>query len=258
MIGGQITVMVLHEVDNEFTIDCLLLAGRIMIESGAETYRVEDTMLRMAHSQNMLDAQCYATPTGIIFSLGKTQPTRIKSISNRVTDLQKIALVNSVSRRLTSHMITLEEAYDELKSIQKTNYFLPIYIQVISAALASGCFLIMFKGGWSDFLFACLAGGLGFLVLLLINDLTKVKFFSEFTASLVVGYIAVFSVKYGHGAEIDKIIISSVMPLVPGILITNAVRDLMAGHFISGMAKGVEAFLTAFAIGAAIAVTLSF
>ncbi len=59
--------MVLHEADNEFTIDCLLLAGRIMIESGAETYRVEDTMLRMAHSQNMLDAQCYATPTGIIF-----------------------------------------------------------------------------------------------------------------------------------------------------------------------------------------------
>ncbi|MEQ6357158.1 threonine/serine exporter family protein [Lysinibacillus sp. M3] len=250
--------MVLHEVDNEFTIDCLLLAGRIMIESGAETYRVEDTMLRMAHSQNMLDAQCYTTPTGIIFSLGKTQPTRITSISNRVTDLQKIALVNSVSRRLTSHMITLEEAYDELKSIQKTNYFLPTYIQVISAALASGCFLIMFKGGWSDFLFACLAGGVGFLVLLLINDLTKVKFFAEFTASLVVGTIAVFSVKYGHGTEIDKIVISSVMPLVPGILITNAVRDLIAGHFMSGMAKGVEAFLTAFAIGAAIAVTLSF
>jgi len=250
--------MVLHEVDNEITIDCLLLAGRIMIESGAETYRVEDTMLRMAHSQNMLDAQCYTTPTGIIFSLGKTQPTRITSISNRVTDLQKIALVNSVSRRLTSHMITLEEAYDELKSIQKTNYFLPTYIQVISAALASGCFLIMFKGGWSDFLFACLAGGLGFLVLLLINDLTKVKFFAEFTASLVVGTIAVFSVKYGHGTEIDKIVISSVMPLVPGILITNAVRDLIAGHFMSGMAKGVEAFLTAFAIGAAIAVTLSF
>ncbi len=48
------------------------------------------------------------------------------------------------------------------------------------------------------------------------------------------------------------------MPLVPGILITNAVRDLMAGHFMSGMAKGAEAFLTAFAIGAAIAVILSF
>ncbi|KOY84084.1 threonine/serine exporter family protein [Lysinibacillus macroides] len=250
--------MVLQEADNELTIDCLLLAGRIMIESGAETYRVEDTMLRMAKSQKMTNAQCYATPTGIIFSLGKTQPTRITSISKRVTDLQKIALVNSVSRRLTSHMITLEEAYDELKSIQKTNYFLPTYLQVLAAALASGCFLIMFQGGWSDFPIACLAGGLGFLVLVIINHLTKVKFFSEFTASLAIGFIAFFSEKYGYGTEIDKIIISSVMPLVPGILITNAVRDLMAGHFMSGMAKGAEAFLTAFAIGAAIAVTLGF
>ncbi|QDQ00343.1 threonine/serine exporter family protein [Lysinibacillus fusiformis] len=250
--------MNLNEADNEFTIDCLLLAGRIMIEGGAETYRVEDTMLRMAQSQNMLDAQCYATPTGIIFSLGKTQPTRITSISSRVTDLQKIALVNSVSRRLTSHIITLDEAYDELKSIQKTNYFLPIYMQVLSAALASGCFLIMFKGGWSDFPAAFIAGGLGFLMLVLMNYLTKVKFFSEFSASLVIGLIAFFAVKSGYGAEIDKIIISSVMPLVPGILITNAVRDLMAGHFMSGMAKGAEAFLTAFAIGAAIAVILSF
>jgi len=206
----------------------------------------------------MPNAQCYATPTGIIFSLGKTQPTRISSISSRVTDLQKIALVNSVSRRLTSHMITLEEAYDELKSIQKTNYFLPTYLQVIAAAFASGCFLIMFKGGWSDFPIAVLAGGLGFLMLVITNHLTKVKFFSEFTASLVLGFVAFFAVKYGYGTELDKIIISSVMPLVPGILITNAVRDLMAGHFMSGMAKGAEAFLTAFAIGAAIAVTLGF
>ncbi|MEK5330181.1 MULTISPECIES: threonine/serine exporter family protein [unclassified Lysinibacillus] len=250
--------MLSHEVDNEFTIDCLLLAGRIMIESGAETYRVEDTMLRMAQSQNMLDAQCYATPTGIIFSLGKTQPTRITSISSRVTDLQKISMVNSVSRRLTSHIISLEDAYDELKTIQKTNYFLPMYIQVFSAALASGCFLIMFKGGWSDFPAAFIAGGLGFLTLILMNHLTKVKFFSEFTASLIIGTIAFFAVKFNYGTEIDKIIISSVMPLVPGILITNAVRDLMAGHFMSGMAKGAEAFLTAFAIGSAIAVILSF
>ena len=250
--------MILKEQNNESTLDCLLLAGRIMIESGAETYRVEDTMLRMARSQNMPDAQCYATPTGIIFSLGKTQPTRITSISNRVTDLQKISLVNSVSRKLTSQIITLEEAYDELKSIQKTNYFLPIYMQILAAALASGCFLILFKGVWSDLPASILAGGFGFAMLLLMNYLTKVKFFSEFTAALAIGLVAYLAVKYGYGTQIDKIIISSVMPLVPGILIANAVRDLMAGHFMSGMAKGAEGFLTAFAIGAGIAVILSF
>ncbi len=65
-------------------------------------------------------------------------------------------------------------------------------MQVLSAALASGCFLIMFKGGWSDFPAAFIAGGLGFLVLVWMNYLTKVKFFSEFTASLIIGLIAFF------------------------------------------------------------------
>ena len=100
---------------------------------------------------------CHAN--GHHFSLGKTQPTRITSIPSRVTDLQKIALVNSVSRRLTSQIITLEEAYDELKSIQN-KLFLPTYLQVLAVALASGCFLIMFKGGWSDFPIAFWQAGL--------------------------------------------------------------------------------------------------
>lgn len=243
---------------HEMAIDCFLLAGRIMMESGAETYRVEDTMLRMAKSQNMNDAQSYVTPTGIIFSLGKTQPTSITSISTRITDLHRIVLVNNVSRKLTSQMITLEQAYDELKKIEKTNYFLPIFIQALAASIASSCFLILFKGIYSDMPAAFIAGGVGLLVVTVVHQMTRVKFFSEFLAALVVGVIAHTAVKYGFGTELDKIIIGSVMPLVPGLLITNAVRDLMAGHFIAGMAKGAEAFLTAFAIGSGIAIVLSF
>ena len=94
--------------NSDFAADCFLLAGKIMMECGAETYRVEDTMLRMARSQNIEDAQSYATPTGIIFSLGKQDTTRITSISSRTTDLHKIALVNNISRKLTSHIISLE------------------------------------------------------------------------------------------------------------------------------------------------------
>lgn len=247
-----------NKLDDEYAIDCILLAGRIMMESGAETYRVEDTMLRMAYSQNFSDAQSYVTATGIIFSLGRTQPTRVTSISNRITDLHKITLVNGVSRKLTSQIITLGQAYDELKKIENTNYFLPIYLQIIAAAVASGCFLILFKGNWPDVPAAMVAGGLGYLVLLVIQELTRVKFFSEFTSSLVIGILAVLAVFFGFGTEIDKIIIGSVMPLVPGLVITNAVRDLMAGHFTAGMAKGAEALLTALAIGSGISVVLSF
>ncbi|WP_431030428.1 threonine/serine exporter family protein [Lysinibacillus sp. LZ02] len=248
----------MHEKNNELAIDCILLAGRIMMESGAETYRVEDTMLRMARSQNLEGAQSYVTPTGIIFSLGRTQPTRITSISTRITDLHKITLVNNVSRKLTSQIITLEQAYDELNKIQKTNYFLPIIIQMLAASVASSCFLILFNGHWSDVPAAFVAGGIGLYAVTVVHDMTRVKFFSEFFAALIVGVIGFLAVKYGLGTHLDKILLGGVMPLVPGLLITNAVRDMMAGHFTAGMAKGAEAFLTAFAIGSGIALVLSF
>ncbi|MBS7344404.1 MAG: threonine/serine exporter family protein [Caryophanon sp.] len=256
ILQGEVNSLDYNE-RTEFAIDCFLLAGRIMMESGAETYRVEDTMIRMAHSQGMMSAQSYVTPTGIIFSLGRTQPTRITSIPNRVTNLHRISLVNTISRKLTSSIITLEEAYDELKKIEKKNYMLPNYVQILAAAIASGCFLIMFQGIWQDFVPAMIAGGLGYWVLLLVTDVTKVKFFSEFIASVAVGVVAALAVQLGVGQQIDTIIIGSVMPLVPGVIITIAIRDLMAGHFTSGLARGIEALLTAFAIGSGIALALT-
>ncbi|SOC43361.1 threonine/serine exporter family protein [Ureibacillus acetophenoni] len=245
-----------NEINFEMALDCFLLAGRIMIESGAETYRVEDTMLRMARSLGIEDAQSYVTPTGIILSIGKKQITKITSISNRITDLHKIALVNNVSRKLTNKIITLEQAYEELIKIQKTNYFLPISLQLLTAASAGSALMILFGGLWSDLPATFVAGAVGFIVVTILHDLTKVKFFSEFLAALFIGLVAHFAVKFHLGTEIDKIIIGGVMPLVPGLLITNAIRDLMAGHFTSGISRGAEAFLTAFAIGSGIALVV--
>ena len=246
-----------NEIDYEMALDCLLLAGRIMIESGAETYRVEDTMIRMARSLEIEDAQSYVTPTGIILSLGRRQKTKITTISNRITDLHKIALVNKVSRKLTNKIITLEQAYHELIKIQKTNYFLPIPMQILAAALASSTLSILFGGLWSDVPATFVAGAVGFIVVMVLHNLTKVKFFSEFIGAIFIGLVAHFAVKFHLGTEIDKIIIGGVMPLVPGLLMTNAIRDLMAGHFTSGISRGAEAFLTAFAIGSGIALVVA-
>ncbi|WP_075618483.1 threonine/serine exporter family protein [Paenisporosarcina indica] len=243
---------------NDLAIDCCLLAGRLMIESGAETYRVEDTMTRMAISQGLIGAQSYITPTGIIFSLGKDGSTRIMTISLRVTDLERIALINQISRKLTSLEMTIEEAYEELHRIASANLMFPMLWQIIAASIASGCFLILFEGTWWDVPAAIVAGGIGFIVVTLIHALTLVKFFAEFLAASFVGFIAFLAVLFNVGEDLNTIIISGVMPLVPGLLITNAVRDLMAGHFVSGVSKGAEALLTAFAIGAGVALVLSF
>ncbi len=236
-----------------------LLAGKIMLQSGGETYRVEDTMMRIAAAFGIEKSHSYVTPTGIIFSAEGTEPTKTKiiRISERSTDLKKVAMVNSISRKISSGEITLKDAWEQLHEIDSMNITFPFMIQVAAASLASGCFMIMFMGGWNDFIPAMITGGIGFLSFVYFHRFVPIKFFSEFLASFMIGLLAFLFVKIGAGHQLDKIIIGSVMPLVPGLLVTNAIRDLMAGHLVSGLSKGAEAFLTAFAIGAGIAVVLS-
>ncbi|MDQ1004834.1 uncharacterized membrane protein YjjP (DUF1212 family) [Neobacillus niacini] len=237
-----------------------LLAGKIMLQSGGETYRVEDTMMRIAAAFGIENSHSYVTPTGIIFSAEGAEPTKTKliRISTRSTDLKKVAMVNSISRRITSGELNLESALTLLKELDALDVTFPFMVQVAAASIASGCFMIMFMGEWIDFIPAMLSGGVGYFGFLYFHRFIPVKFFSEFLASFIIGLLSFFLVKIGAGQQLDKIIIGSVMTLVPGLLVTNAVRDLMAGHLVSGLSKGAEALLTAFAIGSGIAVVLSF
>lgn len=238
-------------------IEVCLITGKIMLENGAETYRVEDTMMRIAASFGIPNSHSFVIPTGIIFSLSRTEHAKLVRITARQTDLRKVTMVNHISRLISMGELTASEAYLLLKQVEESHLAYPIGWQIAAAALASGCFLIMFQGSWHDFFPAVISGGLGFSAAVYLHRFFEVKFFAEFTASFIIGLLSFLFVYLGLGQELDKIIIGSVMPLVPGLLITNAVRDLMAGHLMAGLSKGAEAFLTALAIGAGIAIVFS-
>src|SRR3954453_3995451 len=94
-----------------------LLAGEIMLKSGAETHRVEDTVNRIASSFGIPHSQSYVTPTGIIFSLNQLEQAKLIRVKERSTDLNKVAIVNGISRRISSGELTVEQAIVELKKV---------------------------------------------------------------------------------------------------------------------------------------------
>ena len=72
--------------------------------------------------------------------------------------------------------------------------------------------------------------------------------------SFCVGLMAVIVKSILGGAiNLDTVVIGSIMPLVPGVAITNAVRDTLQGDYISGCARILEAFLKAIALGVGVA-----
>lgn len=241
----------------EQVIDVCLLAGKIMLQGGAETYRVEDTMSRIGAAFTDSTSHSFVTPTAIIFSIEGSMGSRMIRIIQRTTDLHKVVLVNQISREVSNGNLSLDEAYQSLKDIDRIKETFPIKLQILAAAITSACFLIMFGGIWQDMFPAFLAGGLGYAGLIYFDRLIRIHFFAEFLASLIIGTAAFLFTWSGWGHQIDNIIIGAVMPLVPGLLITNAIRDLMAGHLVSGLSKGAEAFLTAFAVGTGIAIVLA-
>ncbi len=100
-------------------------------------------------------------------------------------------------------------------------------------------------------------GILGYLVFYLLNRYLKIKFLSELVAALTIGFTAEWAVMLGWGTNINDIIIGALMPLVPGVPLTNAVRDILAGNFVSGPARAVEALISAAALGFGIAVVIT-
>lgn len=236
------------------------LAGNIMLKSGAEIYRVEDTIIRICKSRNGIKyADAYIVPTGIFISLeynGELM-SYIKRIKTLSIDLNKIALVNEFSRSFVSSHMSVDEGLEELKKINKINRYTKLTKTIFgSIAAASSC--VLFGGSFLDFIGSFIVS---FIALTIVNQVSKLEltfFVDNLVGSILAALLSLILVKIGIGENIDKVIIGSIMCLVPGVAITNSIRDTMSGDFLSGLSRAMEAVFSAIAIALGVGIILNF
>lgn len=246
-------------VDRNELLDTCLLAGRIMIEGGSEMYRVEDTMMRIVNNAGENDAVIFTTTTGIFAGIRNQPYVQLRQINVRDIDMERIARVNQLSRQFANDELTLSELHAALAHLDNNIPYFPMWLQIIGAAVLSALLMVVFtqRYDWYDIPLAGIAGAVGFAVAVYVRHVTNIKFVSELTGALMLALTALVGVRLGVGHNIDNILIGAVMPLVPGVAITNSIRDMLAGHLLSGIARGMEAILTASAIGFGIAIVIS-
>lgn len=238
-------------------IDTCLLAGKIMMESGSEVYRVEDTMNRIAENANEPDSNSYVTATGIFMGLKSSRYTQIENVGERNINLEKVQAVNQLSREFAEKKVNLTTLYQQLKKIDKETPEFPLLFQILSAAFLSAFLMVLFGGSWLNFIPTLLIGGVGYSVKYGIKQFFDLRFFDSFLASLIIGILALIATQINSAVSFDYICIGAVMPLVPGVAITASLRDILAGHLVSGLVRGTEAIIIAAAIAIGIACVLS-
>lgn len=253
-------------VNRKKTLIMALYAGEIMLKNGAETYRVEDTIIRLCKSRQFHYVETYVTPTGVFVSVdtkGESQDeivTYIKRIKSRGINLNKVAKVNDFSRRFVDSDMDLKEAMTTLKNIDKLKSFSKHIDAFLGGGVASGFFAFLFGGDFPAFLGAFIIGSIVSYVLTYLNKMEFPPFLSNICGGAIAATLAVL-ISYitpliNIDLDVDTVITGSIMVMVPGVAITNAVRDTIAGDLVAGLARAVEAVIIATSIAVGVGVIL--
>lgn len=229
------------------------LLGKILLMSGAETYRVEKAISTVCRRFG-LKSESFVTITCIVTSAKSSDGTTISEVNriyNLSNNLDKIDKVNKIILNIEDYNLDYLEF--ELKRIQTESLYKEKLI-LISYFFAAAFFSLLFKGRLIDFFIAGFGGIIVFYMTKIANKLKLNNFFINTLGGFLVTVLASFITKFNLTSSPSYATIGTLMLLVPGLALTNAIRDLINGDLIAGTSRTVEAFL----VGSALAIGTGF
>lgn len=234
-------------------LETCILAGKILMENGAEMHRVEDTMNRILDKEHGEgEAVSFVMPTGIFVTTRYGNNTKMKRIVKRRQNLEKIVEVNNLSRQFVMGNIDVVELHDLMNDLDRNNIDFPMWLKILSAGLISALMMLLFEGSMKDVFVTMLTGVIGYSIYSVLTREIKVRFLQEFISTFVIALLASVLYRMGYVENLDTVIIGSIIILVPGIQIMNSIRDFLVGNTISGTVFMIEAVLVAAMIGAGV------
>ena len=239
----------------EKLVHVLLDFGELLLESGAEVNRVEDTLNRIALAYGVKKVNIFVITSEIVITVDffDTNEVDLNSITEtrRIftggTDFTTLERTNRLCRHVCRVLPAVDDVSNQLEEIrnapqQKKRWF------VLGSALASGSFAVFFGGSVWDGLVAAL---FGFLIAFQQLCMTKVcpnKVTFNIICSLITGLCIGLTAKVIPGLHSDKVMIGDIMLVIPGITMTNSLRDIIMGDTVSGIIRLIESVLLAGAL----------
>ena len=224
--------------------------GYRLAKCGAETFRVEESISRILAAYGV-SAEVFAIPNCLTVSIETSEGkpmTRMRRIHDASTNMDGVERYNQLSRKICAEVPEPEVAQKWLNEANKEGKSYRLPARIIGNFMTGAGFAILFKGDWLDFVAAGICGILVGLMVTFTGKLQVNQFFSTIAASFIMTFVAYVMAQYGLANHPDAVIIGALMLLVPGLLFTNAMRDIIFGDTNSGVNRIVQVLLIAVAI----------
>ena len=237
-------------MDIDTLLDLVTELGFSLAMAGAETFRIEDSINRILNAYGV-ESEAFAITNSMIVSIrtpdGRSV-TRMKRISYHGNDLDTVEKYNSLSRRICAEKPEPCVAIQWLKETHASRRKHKLPMILLGNFLGSFGFAFFFGGTLLD----ALCGGIcGFFLGLTDLYLQRFKtnhFFKTIACAFIMTFVAHLTALLGLANNTDMVIIGPLMLLVPGLIFTNAMRDIIYGDTNSGINRIVQVFLIAAAI----------
>ncbi len=233
--------------------------GFDLLQNGAEIYRVEDSVRRIFTAYGILNSDVFTIPSCILVTINDEEGrplTRVRRLTASTTNIMRIEHYNSLCRRICREKPDFTWIREQIDLIDSSPCY-SLTMQILATAFISFSFTLFYGGNIFDALVAFVCGFVLKPIFYAMQKYNSNSFFSNIICSAMITVLAILAFHFSIAAHYDKIIIGTLMNLVPGIAITNVMRDIIAGDLLSGTIKFIEALLVALgiALGAGLAIT---
>ncbi len=227
--------------------------GAMLLESGAETRRVEDTLSRIIGHFYGGYSETFVMLTGFFVNIGSH--TKIVRAERRITNLDKIAKINMLSRDIVAGKTDFDGAVKRIDAISRERPY-PLCVKTAAVSVCCAFFTLLYGGGIYDGINSLITGAGLNLFIEYLRRHRAANFIVTFLGGAELSFSIMLLARIGLGDSRNSMIAGTIIPLVPGLATTNALRDIIGGDYISGGARLFDAVVSAVALAAGAALVM--
>ncbi len=248
-----------EEIMTDVELEIILKAGKILLSSGAEISRTEDTMNYIARAMNFKDLEAYVSNRGIFATAKKddnTEITRIYNVPEVDINLSKIESVNALSRRITQKSITIEEVINELEKIDTMPDYL-IFWRLIAYTIGASGFSYAIGSSITDSIIAGIIGLILGAYMCTIKRILNSDVLITILGSILIALFGNLFIHFNIGSNLSVILLGAMIDIVPGVPFVNAIREYSQNNYNTGITLMMGALLTCISMAVGVAVVQS-